>query len=76
MIDDVHRGDLVIGKTKGELAQKFGYVTTLDEASQYIKYCYDNSDYRGKQVLFLRRSNWQVVMKDARALEIVLVKGC
>jgi hypothetical protein len=76
MVGDVHRETLVIGKTKEELIRKFGYVTSLSEASEYIKYCYNNSDYRGKQVLFLRRSNWQVVMKDGRAESIVLVKGC
>jgi hypothetical protein len=76
MVGDVHRETLVIGKTKNELIRKFGYVTSLNEASEYIKYCYNNSDYRGKQVLFLRRSNWQVVMKDGRAESIVLVKGC
>jgi hypothetical protein len=76
MILDVHRDDLVIGKTRGELVKRFGYVISLDQASDYIKYCYSNSDYRGKQVLFLRKSNWQVVMKNGRAEELVLVKGC
>ena len=78
MVGDVHRETLVIGKTKGQLTSKFGYLTSLDDpSSRYVKFCYDNSDYyRGKQVLILRRSNWMVVMKDDRAIDLVLVKGC
>jgi hypothetical protein len=78
MVGDVHRETLVIGKTKDELISRFGYVTTLDEpSSQYVKFCYDNSDYyRGKQILILRRSNWMVVMQNGRAVDLVLVKGC
>src|SRR5271169_6386793 len=48
MIGDVHRDGLVIGKTKGELVKRFGYVTTLEEASTYVKYCYFNSPYYGQ----------------------------
>ncbi len=78
MVGDVHKETLVIGKTKNELISKFGYVTSLDDpSSRYVKFCYDNSDYyRGMQVLILRRSNWMVVMKDDRAVDLVLVKGC
>jgi hypothetical protein len=76
MILDAHRDELVLGKTRADLATRFGYVTSLAEASDYIKYCYNNSDYLGKQVLFLRRSNWQVVMNDDHAVDLVLVKGC
>jgi hypothetical protein len=78
MVGDTHKDALVIGKTKDELIRKFGYVTSLDDpSSQYVKFCYDHIDYyRGKQVLILRRSNWMVVMKDGRAVELVLVKGC
>lgn len=76
MIADAHRDDLVIGKTKEELIRKFGYLTPLDQASQYIKYCYFNSPYYGKLVLILRNSEWMVIMKNDRAEELVLVEGC
>ena len=76
MIGDVHRDGLVIGKTRDELVKKFGYVTEVNRHSAYWWYCYFNSPYYGKDVLILRRSNWMVVMKDGRAEELVLLKGC
>ena len=76
MVGDIHRDDLVIGKTRDELINKFGYVTTIDRASGYVKYCYTNSPYSGKQVLILRNSNWMVVMKNDRVADLVLAKGC
>jgi hypothetical protein len=76
MVGDVHRGGLVVGKTKDELIDKFGYVTTLDQASEYVQYCYYNSPYFGKQALVLRHSNWTVLMKDGRATELIIAKGC
>jgi len=78
MVGDRHRDGLVIGKTREELVRRFGFVTSLDEpSSQYVRFCYNNFDYyRVKQVLILRRSNWMVVMKDDRAVDLVLVKGC
>ena len=76
MVGDIHPDRLVVGKTKEELVKKFGYVTTLDNASEYLKYCYFNSPYYGKQVLILRSSNWMVLMKNGRAADLILVKGC
>jgi len=76
MVGDSHRDKLVIGKTQVELTKKFGYVTSLDQAAPYYKYCYDNSYLRGQQVLFLRKSNWMAVMKDGHVSALILVKGC
>ncbi|HTX77284.1 MAG TPA: hypothetical protein VMD29_13830 [Terracidiphilus sp.] len=76
MVGDIHRQNLVIGKTKSELIRKFGYVTSFDEASEYYRFCYNTSDYKGTQMLFLRRSNWMVVMRNGRATDLVLLKGC
>jgi hypothetical protein len=76
MIGDRKRDALVIGKTQSELTQQFGELTTLEQASPYIQTCYLNSQYRGSKVLFLRHSNWQVLMRDKRAAGLVLVKGC
>jgi hypothetical protein len=76
MVGDIHRENLVIGKTKDELIRRFGYVTTVDQASEYVRYCYFNSPYYGKDVLILRYSNWMVLMDNGRAVDLVLVKGC
>ena len=76
MVGDSHRNDLVIGKTKSGLVERFGYVTPVDEASAYVRYCYFNSPYYGQQVLVLRRSNWTVIMKNGKTANLVLAKGC
>jgi len=76
MVGDIYPDRLVVGKTEEELIKKFGYVTTLENASEYVKYCYFNSPYNGKQVLILRKSDWMVLMKDGRATDLILVKGC
>jgi len=76
MIGDVHPERLVVGKTKDQLIKKFGYATPIDQAPQYVKYCFFNSPYYGKQVFMLRHSNWMVLMKDGRAEQLLLVKGC
>ena len=75
MIGDPHRDSVVIGKTKEQLVSRFGFVSSTP-GNDYIRYCYDNSPYRGKSVLFIRNSNWMVLMKDGVADVLVLAKGC
>jgi hypothetical protein len=75
MTGDPHRDSLVIGKTKEQLVSRFGSVSPTP-GNDYVKYCYDNSPYRGKSVLFIRNSNWMVLMKDSVADSLVLAKGC
>jgi len=76
MLLDAHRDDLAVGKTEAELRARFGYVSSLANANEYVKYCYDNSPYRGRQALILRNSNGMVLMKDGRAEQLLFVKGC
>jgi|SRR5580658_8675270 hypothetical protein len=76
MVLDSRRDGLVVGKTEGQIIRKFGFVTSLNEASDYIKKCYDNPADRGTRVLFLRHSEWAVTMENGRAVKIVFVKGC
>lgn len=76
MTHDVFPDTLVVGKTKDELIRKFGYVSTLDQASTYVRYCYFNYPHNEEQVLILRSSNWMVLMKNGRATDLLLVKGC
>jgi hypothetical protein len=67
---------LVVGKAEEELRKRFGYLNSIEEADSYVRYCYFNSPWYGKNVKMLRNSNWMVVFKNGRAAELVLVKGC
>ena len=75
MIEDPHRDSVVIGKTKAQIASRFGFVSSTP-GNDYVRYCYDNSPYRSMPVLFIRRSDWMVLMKDGKADGLVLAKGC
>jgi len=76
MIGDVSREMLVVGKTKSKLQEKFGYLSTLSEASPYLRGCYQNSDWKGTDVLFIRKSPWMIVFSGDKATKLVLIKGC
>jgi len=76
MIGDANREMLVLGKTKVELRGKFGYLSTLSEASPYLRGCYENSDWKGTDVLFIRKSPWMIVFSGDKATNLVLIKGC
>jgi hypothetical protein len=75
MVGDVHPERIVLGKTKEQLRSRFGYLTTVAEASLYLQGCYSSSGRRGKEVLFIRKSEWMIVFVDDRAIELVLCKG-
>jgi hypothetical protein len=76
MIGDSGRNNLVVGKSKDQLRNKFGYLVKPADASQYLRSCYQNSDWRNKEVLFIRQSPWMVAFDGDRATDLVLVKGC
>lgn len=76
MVADPDRNNLVVGRTAQQLREKFGYLRTIEQATPYEKYCYENSPYRAKAVLFLRNSNWMVLMENGRVADLILVKGC
>jgi hypothetical protein len=76
MIGDGGRDKLVVGKTKAQLRNEFGYLLTPDDASQYLRGCYQNSDWKSKEVLFIRRSPWMIAFEGDRATSLVLIKGC
>ena len=68
---------LVLGKSEEELDRKFGYLTSVDNASPYLRGCYLSSAWNGKPVKFLRSSEWMVIFGDnRRATNLILVKGC
>jgi hypothetical protein len=76
MVGDIYPDKLVVGKTREELVKKFGYVSSLSQASEYVRYCYYNYPHDERQVLILRKSNWMVLMNNGRAEQLILVKGC
>ena len=76
MIGDASREKLVLRKTKAKLREKFGYLSTLSEASPYLRGCYQNSGWKGTDVLFIRKSPWMIVFNGDEATKLVLIKGC
>ena len=76
MIGDGHRDELVVGKTKEELGDTFGSMLTLDEASEYMRFCYQTGGFTNRNVLFIRKSAWMVEFDGDRATGIVLMKAC
>jgi hypothetical protein len=76
MIGDASRDTLVIGKTKAQLRERFGYLQTAAEASQYLRGCYQDSAWKNRDVLFIRNSPYMVIFDGDRAVELILIKGC
>ncbi|MBB5057568.1 hypothetical protein HDF16_002274 [Granulicella aggregans] len=65
---------LVLGKSRQQLQQRFGFVRTVDQVSPYLRdYC--AAARPGADLLFLNSSDWMVVMQRDRAVELVLCKG-
>ena len=76
MIGDAKRDKLVVGRTRRELEAKFGYLLPRADASPYLRDCYENSSWKGRDVEFIRTSRWMVVFEGGKATELVLIKGC
>ena len=76
MIGDAGRDKIVVGKTKAQLHDRFGYLVTPGDASPYLRGCYQNSSWKDRGVLFIRKSPWMVVFDGDLASNLVLVKGC
>jgi hypothetical protein len=76
MIGDGSREKLVIGKTKVQLRERFGYLSTPANISQYLRGCYQTSTWKGRDALFIRNSPWMVIFDGDKATELVLIKGC
>jgi len=76
MIGDGSRQKLVIGKTKVQLREKFGYLSTPADVSQYLRGCYQTSAWKDRDALFIRNSPWMVIFDGDKATELVLIKGC
>jgi hypothetical protein len=76
MIGDASRNKLVVGKTKLQLKNRFGYLLTVAETSQYLRGCYQSSPWNDREVLFIRQSPWMIVFDGDKATNLVLIKGC
>jgi hypothetical protein len=76
MIGDGSREKLVIGKSKVQLREKFGYLSTPADVSQYLRRCYQTSAWKDRDALFIRNSSWMVIFDGDKATELVLIKGC
>jgi len=75
MIGDTSREKLVLGKSKSQLEQRFGFLTKPEEAGPYLGGFYKKSSWNGRDVLFIRHSPWMVVFENGKASDLVLVKG-
>ena len=76
MIGDASREKLVIGRTKVQLREKFGYLSTPADVSQYLRGCYQTSAWKNSDALFIRNCPWMVIFDGDRATALVLIKGC
>jgi hypothetical protein len=76
MVGDASRDKIVVGKTKRQLRDRFGYLVGPADASTYLRGCYQNSPWKDRDVLFIRKSPWMVVFAGDMATNLVLVKGC
>jgi hypothetical protein len=76
MIGDGSREKLVVGKTRTQLRESFGYLLTPADASPNLRSCYRGFGWKDRNVLFIRRSPWMVVFDGDKATELVLFKGC
>ena len=78
----------VEGLTKDQLKARFGYIQTLEEVTPYYQACYsrpgsftpENASRaeiaaKSENAFFLRDSPWMVVMKNGRAVDLVMCKG-
>src|ERR1700685_2283719 len=71
MIGDGNREKLVIGKSKVQLREKFGYLSTPADVSQYLRGCYQTSAWKDRDALFIRNSPWMVIFDGDKATELV-----
>lgn len=77
----------VEGLTKDQLQARFGYLRTLSEVTPYYQACPTRGPFappnvspaepaaKNEEAFFLRDSPWMVVMKNGKAVELVLCKG-
>lgn len=83
MSHDVWPVRRVQGLTKDQLKARFGHIRSLQDATPYLQGCYSTPGSAGRaetqgnseDVAFLRDSPWMVVMKNGKAVDLILCKG-
>jgi hypothetical protein len=82
MVLDGDQRALVIGSTKEQLKSRYGVVRSLNEVSPYYQQCNEihssgqpNPTRKSREAVFLRDSNWMVILEHGKAVELVLCKG-
>ena len=73
MIGDSHRDSLVLGKSRKDLMQKFGYLVPGEQLQGGYREYFLRSGY--SDVAVLRQSEWMVVFVEGKASKLVLLKG-
>jgi hypothetical protein len=76
MIGDASREKLVVGQTRAQLRERFGYLSALSDISPYLRACYQDSAWKDRDALFIRKRPWMVVFEGDKATELILIKGC
>lgn len=76
MIGDANSDKLVVGKTKAQIEKRFGPLLTPEQATPYLRGCWQDSDWKNKVVFFIENSPWMVVFDGDKATDLVLIKGC
>lgn len=83
MVGDSWAARNLRGMTTQELRKRFGYLLDVQQVRPYDQYCYATAESvgqfgthaRGRAVLFLRDSDWMVILDQDRAIDLVLCKG-
>jgi hypothetical protein len=68
---------LVLGSSKAQLQQRFGYILTPEEPHPRGCYAWGSpaSLGEGKETVFLRDSRWAVLLDHGKAIDLRLCKG-
>jgi len=83
MTHDVWSERLVVGLSKEQLKGRFGYIRTFNEARPYDQSCYTTGGTvgelgvrpDGKEAVYLRDSDYMVLLDKDIAVDLVLCKG-
>jgi len=82
MVGDRHSERLVVGLTKEQLKSRFRTTRTYEEVGPYYQKCDTPNGLGvrsvqppGREVVFLRDSQYMVVLQNDRAVDLVLCKG-
>ena len=71
---DRDRNSMILGRTKAELTQRFGYLKSPAEVRLYLRdYCWGARP--GSDAMFLRDRDLMIVFTDGRATDIVTCEG-